>query len=91
MFFSTTIFQKNVDFSGFRSGIVGVEGEYADHLTTAHQFDTISIGQIAWRQNFKVTHSKKLSKIDLKWVLKDRYFRDFSRLHKTLYRGPNYF
>ena len=36
--FSTTILQKNVDFSGIETRIVGVEGEQADHLTitTAH-------------------------------------------------------
>ena len=39
-FFSNTNFtEKIVGFSGFRTRIVGVEGEHADHLTTttAHQ------------------------------------------------------
>ena len=32
--FSTTILQKNIDFSRIRTRIVRVEGECADHLTT---------------------------------------------------------
>ena len=32
-FFSKTNLQKNVTFTGVQTGIVGVEGEHADHLT----------------------------------------------------------
>ena len=32
--FQAQFYRKNVDFSGIRTRIVGVEGEYADHLTT---------------------------------------------------------
>ena len=32
-FFSKTKLQKNVTFTGVQTGIVGVEGEHADHLT----------------------------------------------------------
>ena len=33
-FFSNTMLQKTVSFSGIRTRIVGIEGKHADHLTT---------------------------------------------------------
>ena len=40
--FSAKIWQKNVDFSGIQTRIIGVEGEHTDHLTTTTVLDGVT-------------------------------------------------
>ena len=59
--FQVIFIEKILDFSAIRTRVVGIEGEYADHLTTARLPDKIPIQQMVRFLNFFKCFSLKMS------------------------------